>query len=71
MSSEGAAEREALGRSRGGFSTKVHVVCDALGNPLAFALTPGQAGDCPEAVPLLERVERGEPPEVVEAVLAD
>ena len=33
---------EALGRSRGGFSTKLHLVCDGLGNPLAALLTPGQ-----------------------------
>jgi transposase len=42
--------------SRGGFSTKINVVCDALGNPLEIAPTPGQAGDCPQAEPLLERV---------------
>lgn len=38
-------EEEALGRSCGGFSTKIHGVCDALGNPLRFILTPGQASD--------------------------
>ncbi len=32
----------ALGRSRGGFSTKVHVSVDSLGNPLRFILTGGQ-----------------------------
>lgn len=42
-------------------------MCDALGNPLAFTLTPGQAGDCPQAVPLLEQVNAEE----VEAVLGD
>jgi transposase len=31
-----AAEDEALGRSRGGFSTKIHALTDALGNPLKF-----------------------------------
>ena len=31
-----------MGRSRGGFSTKLHLVCDGLGNPLAALLTPGQ-----------------------------
>ncbi|MFZ2449707.1 MAG: IS5 family transposase, partial [Methylovulum miyakonense] len=30
------AEAEALGRSRGGFSTKVHALTDALGLPLGF-----------------------------------
>ena len=32
----------ALGRSRGGFSTKIHVLCDGLGHPLHFHLTSGQ-----------------------------
>jgi transposase len=34
---------QALGRSRGGFSTKLHLRCDARGLPLAFILTPGEA----------------------------
>ena len=33
---------EALGRSRGGLSTKIHVVCDGNGIPLGVALSPGQ-----------------------------
>ena len=33
----------ALGRSRGGFSTKIHLLCDGLGHPLCFQLSPGQA----------------------------
>jgi transposase len=32
----------ALGRSRGGFSTKIHILCDGVGHPLHFHLTPGQ-----------------------------
>jgi transposase len=32
----------ALGRSRGGFSTKIHLLCDGHGHPLHFHLTPGQ-----------------------------
>jgi transposase len=31
-----------VGRSRGGFSTKVHVLVDALGTPLRVRLTAGQ-----------------------------
>jgi transposase len=34
---------QALGRSRGGFSTKLHLRCDARGLPLAFILTSGEA----------------------------
>src|SRR5215213_9448466 len=33
---------EALGRSRGGLSTKVHLICDGKGRPLAVLLTRGQ-----------------------------
>lgn len=33
----------ALGRSRGGYSTKIHILCDSSGHPLHFHLTPGQA----------------------------
>ena len=32
-----------MGRSRGGLSTKIHLLCDAQGHPLAFHLTAGQA----------------------------
>ena len=45
---------EALGRSRGGPTTKTHAVVDGLGRPLCFLLTPGQAADCRQASSLLE-----------------
>jgi transposase len=35
----------ALGRSCGGFSTKIHLLCDGFGYPLHFHLTPGQVHD--------------------------
>jgi transposase len=50
----GTADEQALGRSRGGFSTKVHILVDALGNPLRVRLTPGQCHDSTQAVLLLE-----------------
>jgi transposase len=34
-----------LGRSRGGFSTKVHALVDQKGRPLHVELTPGQQHD--------------------------
>ncbi len=37
---------QAFGRSRGGFTCKVHCLSDAKGIPLAFHLTPGEAADC-------------------------
>ena len=40
------AKTRRSGRSKGGLSTKIHAMVDAaLGNPLAFFLTPGQAHD--------------------------
>lgn len=35
----------AIGRSRGGLTTKNHLVCDGKGRALAFLLTPGQSAD--------------------------
>lgn len=32
----------ALGRSRGGWGTKIHILCDTEGHPLHFHLSPGQ-----------------------------
>ncbi len=46
----------ALGRSRGGFSTKLHVRADANGMPLAFALTGGERHDLTAVPELLEGV---------------
>ena len=40
-----AGEDQAIGRSRGGLSTKIHAVADALGNPIGFFLTGGEAHD--------------------------
>jgi transposase len=42
-----------LGRSRGGFSTKIHIAVDALGNPVEFLLTGGQEADVTPAEPLI------------------
>jgi transposase len=42
---KGTQDQEALGRSRGGFTTKIHARCDGKGRPLGFTLTPGQAHD--------------------------
>ena len=42
------AETNALGRSRGGYSTKIHIVCDCKGIPLAVTATAGQRGEARE-----------------------
>jgi transposase len=36
---------QAMGRSRGGLTTKIHLLADALGRPLRIIVTAGQAGD--------------------------
>jgi transposase len=43
-----------LGRSRGGFSTKIHVSTDGLGNPTRILLSGGQEADITYAEPLIE-----------------
>ena len=39
---EQVQHREALGRSKGGFSTKIHLRCDGNGLPVTFLLTVGE-----------------------------
>jgi transposase len=38
-------------------TTKIHAIVDALGNPVAISLTPGQQSDLSQAGPLLEKIE--------------
>ncbi|WP_126516916.1 IS5 family transposase [Sphingobium amiense] len=63
-SGKGGPQDQALGRSRGGLTTKIHMLADALGRPLRFRITAGQAHDITAASALLEGQEAG-------AVLAD
>jgi len=56
----------ALGRSRGGFGTKIHLRTDATGHPLTFTITGGEAHDAPQLLRLVDigkirRVGRGRP----------
>ena len=51
-------DQEALGRSKGGFTTKIHAAVDALGNPLHFILTPGQRNDITQAELLTAKAEK-------------
>jgi transposase len=71
----GEPANHALGRSRGGLSTKVHLAVETRGKPLAAVLTPGQAADSPQFVPVLTRIRvprrRGRPRTRPTRVLAD
>lgn len=40
-------------------TTKIHLLADALGRPLRFILTPGQAGDVTQAAALLDGQSAG------------
>ena len=45
LQKNGGPAEQTLGRSRGGFSTNIHVTTDALGYPLRLYLTSGQRHD--------------------------
>jgi len=72
----GGADREGIGRSRGGLSTKIHLAADRRCRPVARRVTPGQRGDCPELIPLLNQIRvarrgRGRPRTRPGTLLAD
>lgn len=56
--------RQAIGRSRGGLTTKIVALVDALGNLVRFLFLPGQAHDMKGAAPLIKGISFG-------ALLAD
>jgi hypothetical protein len=47
---------EALGRSRGGLTTKVHLACEGKGRPLAVVVSEGQRHDSTQLEPVLDRI---------------
>ena len=52
---------EAVGCSRGGFSTKVHLACDGRGRPLSVLVTAGQRNEAPELGDLLDGIRIARP----------
>ena len=63
---EPGAGDEALGRSRGGVTTKIHVRCEGYGKPVTFVLTGGQVHDSQRVTALIDRgairrIGRGRP----------
>ncbi|MGW1998355.1 IS5 family transposase [Embleya sp. NPDC001921] len=72
----GGAEGEQLGRSRGGFTTKVHLCADGRCRLLSLVPTPGHWGDSPQFEAVLEgvrvpRVGPGRPRTRPDSVSAD
>jgi transposase len=50
--------QQALGRSKGGFSSKIVGVCDAYGRLVDFVLVPGQAHELAPSLALLKRLPK-------------
>jgi transposase len=48
-----------MGRSRGGLTTKIHALVDALGRPIRLKLTEGQAHDGRSASDMFDTVQAG------------
>jgi transposase len=65
-----------LGRSRGGWTTKVHLACEQGQKLLSLVITAGQRGDSPQLIPVLAgirvpRLASGRPRTCPDRVLAD
>ena len=54
---KGGPAVQGIGRSRGGATTKVHLVVDAVGLPLAFEVTEGNRHDIVPAPGLVQRTQ--------------
>ncbi|MFF3404149.1 IS5 family transposase [Streptomyces sp. NPDC002659] len=53
---KGGLRSPALGRSRGGLTSKIHLACDAIGRPLAFVVTGGNTNDCTRFTAVMEAI---------------
>ncbi|MYX10583.1 IS5 family transposase, partial [Streptomyces sp. SID8375] len=72
----GGAGGEGLGRSRGGFTTKLHLSADGCCRPLFLIVTPGQRADCTQFKPVLEKIRvpkngTGRPRKKPDSIAAD
>jgi transposase len=54
---KGGTQAQAIGRSRGGLTTKIVALVDALGNLARFVLLPGQRHDSVGVAPLLKDLD--------------
>jgi hypothetical protein len=52
-------QRQSMGKSRGGLTSKIHAVVDSNGLPVPLALSPGEAHDVRLAGKLLSRLKSG------------
>ncbi len=73
---EGGGGGEGLGRSRGGFTSEVHLSADGRCRPLSLVVTPGQRANCTQFEPVLEKIRvprtgPGRPRKTPDSVAAD
>ncbi|MFF1787961.1 transposase [Kitasatospora sp. NPDC058243] len=73
---EGGGGGEGLGRSRGGFTSRVHLSADGRCRPLSLVVMPGQRADCTQFEPVLEKIRvprtgPGRPRKTPDSVAAD
>ncbi|MFE5524492.1 IS5 family transposase [Streptomyces virginiae] len=72
----GGAGGEGPGRSRGGFTSKIHLSADGRCRPLSLIVTPGQRADCTQFAAVLEKIRvprprAGRPRKKPDSVAAD
>ncbi|PNE39467.1 transposase [Streptomyces noursei] len=72
----GGAPGEALGRSRGGLTCKLHLSADGKCRPLSLVITPGQRADCTQFEPVMDKIRvprtgAGRPRRLPDSVGAD
>jgi transposase len=53
-------EEHAIGKSRGGSTTKIHMLADAHGNPIDFEITGGEVHDVKAAERVVKKIEKAE-----------
>ncbi|MGW5886267.1 IS5 family transposase [Streptomyces sp. EAG2] len=53
---KGGLRDPALGRSRGGLTSKIHLACDGRGRPLGFVVTGGNTNDCTQFTAVMEAI---------------
>lgn len=51
----------AIGRSRGGLTTKIHLACDGHGRPLSVVLTAGNVNDCTQFIKVITGIRMPRP----------
>jgi len=59
MRSREKKAKQGIGKTRGGWGTKIHAVVDGLGYPIEIKLTEGQINDCTQAIEILSKNNSG------------